>query len=493
MSDKLETQSIGAPGFKGLNTQDASADLPEGFALVASNCIIDKYGRIGSRKGVVVVEGSSNLEQIKYIDEVKGKVVIATDTAFYINGVSARAAVSGHATQGAVIAIGQNGPETLVMVSNKDVPLAFSGTSVAPLAITTYPTGLTAADFRPSIIMSGYGRLWVAGLNDKNVVYFSDTLNPLNWTTGSSGKLDLTTMVGEDVITGLVAHNNSLIVFLRNNILVYSNPGNPTNLALYDTINGLGCIAKKSIQRTGEDVIFLSRTGVRSLNRTVQEKSAPLNELSKNVRDELMTAVQDATEDNIVSVYSPENSFYLLSIPEAFITYCFDTRIPGQWRATTWTLTSSALKVTLQGELLLGGSNALLRYEGYTDNGNPYRLTYATSWISGGAPSVIKVLKKVSTTIIGGAGSTTFVKTAWDYQGRSENTYKVLIAKVSKALFGSALFGSAKYAKGASIGAYTTNAGGAGRVLQLIFETEVFGEAISIQSIGLYMKIGKSL
>ena len=51
MAQQLQTFSVTAPGFYGLNTQDSSLDLASGFALVANNCVIDKYGRIGARKG----------------------------------------------------------------------------------------------------------------------------------------------------------------------------------------------------------------------------------------------------------------------------------------------------------------------------------------------------------------------------------------------------------------------------------------------------------
>ena len=51
MSEQLLTGSIAAPGFYGLNTQDSSVQLNSGFALEAFNCVIDKYGRIGARKG----------------------------------------------------------------------------------------------------------------------------------------------------------------------------------------------------------------------------------------------------------------------------------------------------------------------------------------------------------------------------------------------------------------------------------------------------------
>ena len=51
MVAKLLTTTIAAPGFKGVNTQDSSITLEDGFATVANNCVIDKFGRIGSRKG----------------------------------------------------------------------------------------------------------------------------------------------------------------------------------------------------------------------------------------------------------------------------------------------------------------------------------------------------------------------------------------------------------------------------------------------------------
>ncbi len=51
MSKQLQTTSIVAPGFYGLNTQEAGVTLDPGFAVQATNCIIDKFGRLGSRKG----------------------------------------------------------------------------------------------------------------------------------------------------------------------------------------------------------------------------------------------------------------------------------------------------------------------------------------------------------------------------------------------------------------------------------------------------------
>ena len=59
MSQALQSYSVSAPGFYGLNTQDSPLDLASGFASIATNAVIDQYGRIGSRKGYSRVNPSS--------------------------------------------------------------------------------------------------------------------------------------------------------------------------------------------------------------------------------------------------------------------------------------------------------------------------------------------------------------------------------------------------------------------------------------------------
>ena len=59
----------------GLNTQDSSVTLESGFALVANNCVIDKFGRIGSRKGwdnVHATNADLSTAVVKTIADVRG-------------------------------------------------------------------------------------------------------------------------------------------------------------------------------------------------------------------------------------------------------------------------------------------------------------------------------------------------------------------------------------------------------------------------------------
>ena len=88
-------------------------------------------------------------------------------------------------------------------------------------------------------------------------------------------------------VVALAAHNNSLIIFGRRQTLIYTGALTPSTMTLGDTITGIGCVARDSVQMTGEDVIFLSDSGVRSISRTIQEKSAPMRTISRNVNDDI--------------------------------------------------------------------------------------------------------------------------------------------------------------------------------------------------------------
>ena len=85
MAEELVTGSIAAPGFSGLNTQDSSIQLDSGFALEANNCVIDRYGRIGARKGWTKVNTSAastgSFRAIYELIKDDGTVTIASTSA----------------------------------------------------------------------------------------------------------------------------------------------------------------------------------------------------------------------------------------------------------------------------------------------------------------------------------------------------------------------------------------------------------------------------
>lgn len=98
MSEVLQIASISAPGFFGLNTQDSPLDLASGFALVATNCVIDQYGRIGSRKGWSKVNSSSGnlgantvgvIHELVQADGTLTVLFAGNNKLFFLNGSNA--------------------------------------------------------------------------------------------------------------------------------------------------------------------------------------------------------------------------------------------------------------------------------------------------------------------------------------------------------------------------------------------------------------------
>ena len=325
MAEQRQNIYIGAPGFKGLNTQDSPVTQDPAFASIAENAVIDKYGRIAARKGLKKLTDSATplgssvgIEAIfEYIDESGDKVVFSAGNNKLFTGTTTLTDVtpSGYtptANNWKIVNFNnhayffQRGHEPLIYTDESGSGV-LDNISDHSHATGTAPQGNEAC--------AAFGRLWVADVTgNKHTLFFSDSLNGHAWTGGSSGSLDLTTVFPEgfDEIVAVREFNNFLVIFCKRSILIYSGAASPSSMTLSDVITGIGCIARDSVQAIGTDLIFLSDSGLRSLGRTIQEKSNPIGNVSKNVRDTMMLAV-DAETKNIKSVYSPEESFIFCS------------------------------------------------------------------------------------------------------------------------------------------------------------------------------------
>jgi hypothetical protein len=266
-------------------------------------------------------------------------------------------------------------------------------------------------------------------------------------------------------------------------------------MQLSDTVVGVGCIARDSVQVTGKDVIFLSDDGLQSLGRTIQEKSAPFRDLSKNVRTEMMSLVLSETS-NIISVYSPEEAFYLLHLPNNGLTFCFDMRSPledGSARVTRWnTITPQALCRLRDGTLLLGKGQGIADYEGFSDNGTTYIMSYFTNYIDFGAPSNLKLLKNLKITIIGGSDTQATLNWGYDYSfGYRKKTFT--LAEQIIAEYNIAEYNIGEFNAGVLVNRPSVQASGGGQVVQLGIESEINGSAVSIQRLTAQAIIGRTI
>ena len=511
MAEKLLTTSIAAPGFNGLNTQDSSVSLDNGYATVANNCVIDKFGRIGARKGWTANHASNNDLSTEVVHSI-GELITADGTSYVIlsgndcifklvGSTLTKLTYGGGGTAPTITASNWmmaplNG--ALYLYQTGHDPLIFDPSS----STTTYKrvsevAGYTGTVQQANIVISAYGRTWSANTaTDKNTIQFSDLLAGQVLSTGTAGSLNVSQVWpnGADEIMGMAIHNHYLYVFGRRQILVYSHADDPTNLSLADTLTGVGCMARDSVVVTGSDIIFLSDSGVRSMQRTIQEKSAPMRDISITVRDDIVAEIGLEDEDDINAVYSDKDAFYLLALPSRGLVYCLDMRGTlqnGAARVTTWDgLIPYAMKYTRDKNLLLGKAGYVGTYAGYLDNGSSYTLKYYTNYFDFGQPTTLKILKKVGVTVIGGGGYPVVMRFGFDFSDIL-NSRNFNLANASVAEYNIAEYNIGEYG-GSAFDNKIINVGGTGRVLQLGFETTVNNKSISIQKLDVYVKAGRT-
>jgi len=512
MSSPLQSQSISAPGFYGLNTQDSPLDLASGFALVASNCVIDQYGRIGARKGYTLVNsssgnlGSNDVTVIHELVQTDGTltVLFAGNSKLFKLGTANAVTELTYGGGGSAPTISANNWHcaslngiTYFFQSGHDPLIYDPAVSTTTYRRVSEKTGYTGTVPQANIVLSAFGRLWVANTStDKVTITFSDLIAGHVWSGGTTGTLDVSRVWpnGSDEIMGLAAHNDFLFIFGKRQILVYQGATTPATLQLSDTVGSIGCIARDSIQSIGTDVIFLSDSGVRSLMRTIQEKSAPLRDLSKNVRSDLVSSLAVETLANLKSVYSEKNAFYLLTLPVTAQVFCFDTKMQlpdGAARVTKWdSITPTALYSLRNGDLYIGKKGYIGKYGSYLDNTSTYRFSYFTNHADLGNQNQISVLKRIKTVVIGGSNQYVTIKWGFDFAANylSGNAY---IPEQQNYEYGLAEYGVAEYSGGVLIKTLDVSASGAGKIVQTGYETTINGTSLSIQKIEIQSKNGK--
>ena len=278
MAQQLQNITVAAPGFFGLNTMDSPIGLNPSFAAIADNCVIDQYGRVGARKGWTAVSsnGSSVLGSSRgietvyeFIDASGDKYVISAGNNKLFTGTTTLtdATPTGYtptANNWKAVTLNDH-----VYLFQRDHEYVLGTDHDGSFVLEEHSAHSHATGSAPEAneVLAAYGRLWAADITgNKHTVYWSDILNGHHWTGGTSGSLDVTTVwpTGFDEITALAAHNGFLIIFGKKSILVYSGASSPASMTLTDTIEGVGCIARDSVQHTGTDILFLSDSGVRS-------------------------------------------------------------------------------------------------------------------------------------------------------------------------------------------------------------------------------------
>ena len=528
----LQSTAITAPGYFGLNTQDSGVDMNSAFALVARNAVIDRYGRIGARKGwlykttsggtssapEVIAEFDNNDNTTTIISAGNNKIFTgevtmteatvrnSTNSGNLTYSITANNWQFAQAQYESGTNLSPHGylvqKDHPALVYHKLGSTAHAHTSSFGFQrvgdIGSVPAGYTTTTFTPNCALAAYGRLWVADIGTDNLtVYYSVLLDTTDFSGSSSGLINLEQVVsGGEKIIGLTAHNNLLIIFTDHSIVLYANANDLGSITLSDVIKGVGCISRDSIQNIGTDVIFLSNTGVRSLARTIQEKSAPVRDVSRNVRDQLLDYVASEDLTKIRSVYFESDAFYLITLPTSGFTYCFDLRQflqDGSARATVWdSISPKGLCATKNRRLLLGKTNGIAQYTGYNDNSSTYIFSYYTPYLDFGSPSVIKMLKKIGVVTVGAASTTFDIKWAFDYS-TDYKSIQITTPSGDVAEYGIAEYNIAEYSSSIFLENLKRQLSGNGNVVQIGVDAEVNGYPVSIQKLDIYAVTGRTI
>ena len=508
MAQPLQSINLVAPAFKGINTEDSPLSQDPSFADVADNAVIDKRGRIASRKGYNVITttktelGSAKIRAIKeFRDDAGNSKIFSVGNNKILSGTTTLA----DETPGSYTITQDNWKmvnfnDKIYFFQRSYEPLVYdnAGGSVVKLSTVSGAAGVTSAIYGNEVL-AAYGRLWVADFGaNKSTVYWSDLLIGHDWSGGTSGSIDISKVWpdGHDEIVALAAHNGLLIIFGKHSIVVYQGAEAPATMSLADTVAGVGCVDRDTVQYTGTDVLFLSQTGLKSFGRTIQEKSMPITSLSNNITKDII----DLTQNEISffrTVYSPENGFYLLTFVNQDTTYCFDVRGTvegGAYRVTRWPGTGFTAYTRLEdGTLYIGNGNGISEYTGYRDNGEPYRFKYYSPGLTFGDPSRLKILKKLRPTIVGANSAIMFLKWAYDF-GTFFQTAEFTVGSQITGYFNESEFNStAEFTGGDLTSRRGINTTGGGGVITIGLEADIDGSGLSLQEINVLALMGKVL
>ena len=541
--------SLAGLGARGLNTQAQSATLSLEFLTEANNVVYDLEGRMGPRKGVKQITTPVTTGAIKSI----GEFVKADRTREYYAGTGAKIVKLNTATA----------PDTLVEQSFSGSPqtindsnwqwvnfnnefwgvqsghkvINYDGTNwndIDDLGAYAAPAGVTTFD--PNCALGEFGRVFYGGITEaKGTIYYSDNLIGEKLNGGAAGALDLKTVWGNDEIIHLASLENKLVIFGKQNIVIYSGAINPATMVLEEIIRDVGLAGRDNVVYVGADLFFLSYEGLVSIRRVTQtDGRAPVEGLSTTVRNDLTRILTQATVENIKSIYYQKEGFILTLMPDNDKAYVFDFSVGKMEfpRITTWTFNLEPLSAlyTFDGKLYFGTTDSLAEYDGYYDvtltdstasfgneaactaaggtwdgskcwtpTNTDYSWLFQTPWSDFGDQVFAKIIKSGLITVTGGQGAAATIQLYKDYEyGSAYSKTFNLTSDAVNYLYGAgpssslaSLFGKSTYAATAGPKEYKVPLARTGKTFRIKMTFEVKGNYSSLITSNLLAKKGK--
>ena len=498
------------PGVAGLNKEGRNTVLGPEWATVLNNFVIDSEGRLALRAGTKGIDDTAITGSLVTLWTMRTKAGAVQTYGFTDAETMITLSASGGTKWDSGSLFASSGDGNVQFCNVAGLAHMVDPTVGKVYREATYGAGffqVATAATNPLAIAGIYGRLFVL---TRDAVYVSE--DPLITNALYDKVVDLPIAFGEggDEPVAIAEFNGNLVIFGKNNTVIYADPVDPASATggfeKVETLLGVGCVNRDTVQNIGTDILFLSNLGLRSLSRTIQEKSNPITDSAPQVRDYVLDAALAATPARIKSAFVSRLGLYILTLDGT--TLVVDTRRPlpnGALRVMEWDKKFSAPAYDSDNGLLLAIEDTVYRYGGLLDEvpltttvGNTITGDYEGGWLDfgnavEGAGPLVKYLKQMRVAMVGGNDASLTAKWSTSFLTAVQSSLVQLPERPGASTFGggsnfggTSFFGKTKAVLNRSFGLSRS-----GRVVKIGLLVQNSTSAFAINRIDVFAKVGK--
>ena len=515
MAAEMVTQMLGAVGAAGMNTQASPIDLDPSFATLAINCYADEAGRPTARKsaqqyttthGTLLTSAVKRCYRHNKADGTSVRVLAGGGLILTATATTLTDSTAGPYADDYWQFASLNGKIFGVKEST-------AGVYFADTALTTPVALTTPSSVQFKAIHAAYGRLWA--ITDTKL-YWCDLLDGTAWSSGAFGSIDLQLVQTQmrDIAVAVTSFNGMIAVLCKNSIYVFDmdntgtasnpqpNPNASNPIRLRDFIPFIGTVFRDSVVSTGDDVLFVSDDGVRSLSRSMAEQKgpAPLTDMSATNKDYVVNnLVRANATTSLTAAWDPERSWYMVFSADTEEVWLFDfghrmqgSNIPRMFIWRMGTAKKLYCGMWWSDDVMeFGGASGVYRMNTYNAS-DSYDMQITTGWLSLGGAERLDVFKRMMLNITGGGGQTITLRWYADFLSNSVRSVQFSLTSGQTVYeFGVAEYEDAEYSSGVSTAELYQQIGGSGKVIQLDLTIPVAGTAVTINNSALFYKQGR--
>lgn len=217
-----------------------------------------------------------------------------------------------------------------------------------------------------------------------------------------------------DEVEHVQGFRENAIVFGRNSIHSWTDIGDVVNEAVIPITSNMGCVAGRSVQEVGGDLIFLSHDGLRTIAGTAKINDTELGAMSFEINKKLLDYIEDIDSYHVSSVVIRKRSNYRLFFHNKLTTTESQKGVGGVLRragnGATWEwnelnripvwdihsrLNSSGIETIHHVANTDRADNAFIHNGGLDFDGSSVYASFKVPYITFGDPELRKTLYKM--------------------------------------------------------------------------------------------------